>query len=176
MHYPGIIALLVSSFGVVVTAFVLQFMNSALPQKERYHTPAWIIIVALLLFGVALLGLRRMAGGDGQILIGFALTATMLAGNYFKWVCETIAQKKLVLHESVLAKSMLAAGLSVVLFGGPLFAPRYLPGAFLLWFLNGYFWHALFSDIERVTARERIVIRRREPPTLPYDYRKPTIE
>jgi hypothetical protein len=100
----------------------------------------------------------------------------MLTGVCFKWLCETIAQKKLVLHEAVLAKAMLIASLAVFLFGSRIFPARLAPGAFVLWFLNGYFWHAVFSDIERITTPEKLLIRRREPPTLPYDFRKPEIE
>lgn len=174
MSYPGIIALLVCSLGVILSSFALQFINSALPEKDRPGVPAWVLAVALFLFCAAACALRTSRFADGQLFVSINLTACLLAGIFSKWLCETVAQKKPVGHEAVLAKALIVAPLAVILLGG-IFTARYRSGAFVLWFLNGYFWHALFSDLERIATPEKLVIRRREPPTLPHDFRKPEI-
>ncbi|HET7534898.1 MAG TPA: hypothetical protein VFJ90_00490 [Candidatus Didemnitutus sp.] len=176
MNYSGAVALLVCSTGVVLSALALQFINTTLHENERIRLPSWLVVIALLFAGVAIYALRSFSFPDGRFVGTLALTAVMLAGVGFKWLCETVAQKKLVLHEAALARALLVAPLIVVCLGDSAFAPQIKLGAFLLWFLNGYFWHTLFSDIERITTRERVVIRRREPPIPPRDFEKPNIE
>ena len=74
----------------------------------------------------------------------------------------------------ILLGCLLVAPLALAVFPN-LFGARVTPTALLLWFLNGFFWHTVFSDIERLMTKERVIIRRREPPTLPHDFRKPEI-
>lgn len=177
MSYHGAVALFVCSLSVVLSSFALQFISSALPERDRGRgVPAWLLATAVFLLVVVVWAASSSRVANGAAFPSLSLTAVMLAGVFCKWLCETIAQKKYVLHESVLAQAMLVAPLMVVWFGHGVFTANLTPATFVLWFLNGYFWHAFFSDIERITTREKIVIRRREPPTLPYDYRKPTID
>jgi hypothetical protein len=96
----------------------------------------------------------------------------MLAGVCLKWLLEIAARKRITAHEGVLFRALLAAPIAVVLFPG-VFGIRSSPMGLLLWGLNGFFWQAFFSDLERMMTKEPVVIRRREPPTLPYDFRKP---
>lgn len=174
MNYPGSFCLLVGSAAVLFVALALPYMTANLREPERTRIPVWAFVAALVLLGFAWLRLRAVNPTQFQLINALALTTVMLAGICVKWLMETVAQKKVALHESVLCGTLLVAPLAIV-FSGRLFPSNPAPGGLLVWFLNGYFWHALLSDIERLMTRERIIIRRREPPILPHDFRKPEI-
>lgn len=175
MNHPACIAMLICSLAVLCIAGFLPVLNSESPKGNRPGFPRWAVILAAALLVNALVVLPRLGLALTQIINALALTTALLAGLCLKWMVETVAQKKFALHEGVLFRALLAAPIAVAI------APNVFgvqPGAMTLplWFLNGFFWHTLFSDIERLLTREPVIIRRREPPTLPYDFRKPNVD
>lgn len=172
MSYPGTIALLICSFGMVTTALALPYITAGLRKNEHGGISLWIVLAGLALLCVAVWRLRGFNAAPGQVTSALMLNVALLSGILMKWGLETIAQKKPTIHENVLGWTLLAAPLSI-LAGGSIYAGGISSRAILLWFLTGWFWHTFFSDVERLLTKEKIVIRRREPPTLPHDFRKP---
>lgn len=175
MNHPACIALLICSLAILCIAGFLPFLNLELPKGKRPRFPLWTVILASLALLDALFTLPRLQPTPPQITDALGLTTAMLAGLCLKWMVETVAQMKFTLHEGVLFRALLVAPIAVALLPA-IFGVRPTPGALSLWFLNGFFWHTLFSDLERLTTREPLIIRRREPPTLPYDFRKPKLD
>jgi hypothetical protein len=175
MSHPACIALLICSLTVVSTAGFLPFLNSGLGKEQRSGFPTWTLVLAglALVFSLAKLGGRNP--NQNQLFDAVALTAAMLGGICVKWMMETVAQRKFTIHEAVLFRTLLVAPLAVAI-APQVFGVRASPAALSLWFLNGFFWHTLFSVFDRLFTKERVIIRRREPPTLPYDFRKPEID
>lgn len=175
MSHPPCIALLICSLTIVVAASFLPFLNSGFRPRHRAGFPTWTVVLALIATAASLARLMRIQLNQNQIIDAIGLTVAMLAGLCLKWLLETVAQKKLTIHEGVFFRALLAAPLALALLPGAFGIPP-SPAIVLLWFFNGFFWHTLFSDIERLFAKERAVIRRREPPTLPHDFRKPEVD
>ena len=175
MNHPACIALLICSLAILCIAGFLPFLHSELPKEKRPLFPLWTVALAAVALLDALLTLPRFRMTLPQITDALGLTTALLAGLCLKWMVETVAQKKFSLHEGVLFRALLVAPIVIALLPG-VFGVRPTPMAVALWFLNGFFWHTLFSDIERLVASEPVVIRRREPPTLPYDFRKPKVD
>jgi hypothetical protein len=174
MSHPACISLLICSLAIVCAAGFLPFLNSELRKEHRPKFPVWTVGLALVAFLSSVYFLSRLRLSQTPIIDALALTASMLAGLCLKWMMETMAQKKSSIHEGVLFRALLAAPLALAVVPG-VFGVRPTPTSLLLYFLNGFFWHTLFSDIERLMTKERVIIRRREPPTLPHDFRKPEI-
>lgn len=160
MSYPGTVALLVCSLAIVMVALVTPCINAGLRDHERVRFPRWAFISALGLLGLAVFHLRTSGTGPKQIIQALVLTFTLLAGVFGKWVMETVAQRKPVLHESTLSATLIAASLTVAL--GSIYTGQLSPSNLVLWCLTGYAWHALFSDCERMFKKNPTVLRRRE--------------
>jgi hypothetical protein len=175
MRPPACIALLICSLAILCIAGFLPFLNLELNKEKRPRFPLWIVILASLAFLEALIVLARLQMSLPQITDALGLTTAMLAGLSLKWMVETVVQKKFSVHEDVLFRALLVAPVAIALLPG-VFGVRPTPTVLFLWFLNGFFWHTLFSDLERLMTKEPILIRRREPPTLPYDFRKPKVD
>jgi len=172
MSYPGTVALLICSFGVVVVAITLPYVTAGLRESDRSGISLWSVLAGLALLCAAGLRLRGFNPPPAHVTTALLLNVALLCGIFMKWGLETIAQKKPTIHEGVLVWTLLAAPVSI-LAGGGIYGGGANARAILLWFLTGWFWHTLFSDVERLLTKEKILIRRREPPTLPYDFRKP---
>jgi hypothetical protein len=175
MSYPACLALLICSLVIVCCAGFLAFLNSALRKEQRPKFPTWTVALASVALITATVVLLEFRASQPQIVNSLALSAALLAGLSLKWLMETAARKKPTIHEGVLFRALLAAPIAVALFP-TVFGSRPTPPGLLLWFLNGFFWLTLFGDLERLTTHEPVIIRRREPPTLPHDFRRPEVE
>lgn len=171
MHTSGLVALLASSFAVLGLAAALKLVAMASAEKNPPRLPLPFVVMASIVFGTVSYRLEAIDLAPSQMVTALTLTVVLLGGILLKWAMETIAQKKFVLHEKVLAMALLVAPLTTALL--PAFAGPLGLRTILLWMLTGYAWHSLLSDIERIVACEPVIIRRREPPTLPYDFRRP---
>jgi hypothetical protein len=174
MSYPAALAFFVSALTIVSAACFLPYLNSALRREQRPKFPVWTVVAASLALFASLTVLLGPRGSQADIIGSLGLTTALLAGLALKWLMEIAAQKKPVFHEAVLFRAMLLAPLIIALVPQLFTFRPTLPGL-LLWFLHGFFCHTLCSDLARVLTREVIIIRRREPPTLPHDFRKPEV-
>lgn len=172
MNYPGYFCLLVCSVAVVVIALALPFVTARLPESERKEVPIWAVLAGVTFGTYSALRVAAASPGYDRFFYSFVLTSILLCRIWVKWLMESVAQKKLLIREVTLCGSLLAAPLLNVA-SIRLFPSILTPAICLFWFFNGYFWYALLNDLERIVIRERAPIRRREPPTLPYDFRKP---
>ena len=175
MSYPACVALLICSLAVVSSAGFLPFLNSALRKEDRPKFPLWTVALATTALVIAVMFMLGLPRSQLQVINALSLSSALLAGICLKWLMEIGARKKLTMHEGVLFRALLVAPIAAALLPS-VFGVRPTPAGLSLWFLNGFFWQALFSDLQRVMTSEPIIIRRREPPTLPYDFRKPTVE
>lgn len=174
MNHPTCIALLTCSLTVVCAAGLIPFLHSDLRKDKCPRFPVWTVVLAVITFSVSVNALSRLRLNQNQVLDSLPLIAALLGGLCLKWTMETVAQKRFSIHEDVLFRALLAAPLAVALLP-KIFGSQLNATGLLLWGLNGFFWQTLFSDFERLLTRERVIIRRREPPTLPHDFRKPEI-
>lgn len=174
MNYSGHFCLLVCSIAVVVIAFAWPFITAHLPESERRDVPIWAVLGGLTFATYSGLQVRAIDPGYDRVLYSFILTSVLFFGVFVKCLFELVAQKKLLLREAPFCGSLLAAPLLNIV-GPKLFPGVPTPAVCLVWFFNGYFWYSLLSDCERMFIRESVIIRRREPPTLYSDFRKPEV-
>jgi hypothetical protein len=172
MSFPAHLALLVCSLAIVAIAGFLPFLNSTLPKRSRPKFPSWEVAIALIMLGQSTWSMLRLPLAQLPVAQALWFSAALVAGLGLKWMMEAIARKKPVIQEAVLFRALLAAPLMAALCPG-IFGGRLTSGALLLWCLNGFFWQTAFSDLDRLWTKDAVIIRRREPPTLPYDFRKP---
>jgi hypothetical protein len=172
MSYPASLALLVCALTVIATAAFLPFLNSSLRKEHRPRFPLVSVAFAVIALSMSLPALFGTRGAQADIVGALGLTTALMAGLSLKWLLETAALKKPTVHEAVLFRALLVAPLAIA-FLPRFFGVRPTPPTLLLWFLNGFFWHTVFSDVTRLMTDDPVIIRRREPPTLPHDFRKP---
>jgi hypothetical protein len=174
MNNPVVISVFICSLAVTLSAGFIPFLNADLPVKIRPKFPVRTSILALLIFAGSGFGVATLRANQTQIFDILWLTSAMIGGLCLKWLLESLALKKPSMQEGVLFRALLAAPFAAASLPD-LFRPQADGSQLLLWGLNGFFWHAFFSDLARLLAKEQVVIRRREPPTLAYDFRKPDI-
>lgn len=164
MIYAGFVCLALCALAVVALWTFLPFVTATAREAQRIAIPGWIGVAGLGLLFVAVYGLRGREATNDQVARAVAVSSALLGGVFLKWVFDLLARKPAALHERTLVKALLVAPL-VPLVCGPVFAATALsPRLVLLWFANGFFWQTVFGDLERMRERERVMIRRREPP------------
>jgi hypothetical protein len=172
MSFPAHLALLICSLAIVSIATFLPFLNSELLKRKRPKFPLWETALAVIVLTQSTWSMVHLPLAQFAVINGLWLTTALLSGLGLKWLMEAIARKQPVMQEAVLFRALLAAPLATALLPA-IFGTRPTPGTLLLWFLNGFFWLTAFSDLDRLLTKDTVIIRRREPPTLPYDFRKP---
>lgn len=172
MNHAACISMLICNLAILASAAFLPFINSDLRKEHRPQLPIWTVLLAAAGFLAAFLGLLRLRLTQPGIIDALSLTAALLGGVCLTWLMETWARREYTIHEAVLFRALLVAPIAAAI-APRVFGFRPTTIALTLWLLNGFFWHTLFSDITRLTCKQPVIIRRREPPTLPYDFRKP---
>jgi hypothetical protein len=166
MSYAGLVCLATCSLGAVMLGAILPFITAGPRESDRRQLPLWLMLTAFGWLTASILLLRERAVREPQLWQGMLATVILLAGIFSKWIIDIAARKPIALHERTLAKSLLVAPLAPLLWSTAFNsypAPRFL----LLWFVTGFFWQTVFGDLERLVEKERVIVRRREPPLPP---------
>jgi hypothetical protein len=163
MSYSSQVSLLICTLMTLLVALALPFVTSDLRPAQRTKLPWRLIAVALVALVFAVKLVRHASPTQNQILTAIAVTTVMVVGICAKWAMEIAADKPLGLHERNLMGALLVAPIVVALVGDGVFAANLAPRTLVLWFANGFFWHAVITDIVRMRTPERVIVRRIEP-------------
>ena len=164
MIYAGLACLALCALVVVALWTFLPFVTANGRESQRIAIPVWAAVAGVCLLFVALYGLRVREATSDQVARAVAVSSALLGGVFLKWLCDLFARKPASLHERTLVKALLVAPLVPLACGSVFAATSFSPRLMLLWFANGFFWQTVFGDLERMRERERVIIRRREPP------------
>ena len=174
MSPAGLVCLAVCSLIVVLTAAALPYVTSSARESDHRSLPAWLAGTSLVLLFASAILLRQETSTDDRLLRAVIASAVLVGGVFFKWLLDLAARKPLALHERTFAIALLLAATGPLLWPaafGTLLAPRFL----LVWFANGFFWQTLVGDLERIGEKERVIVRRIEPPAEAVGAPRPAI-
>jgi hypothetical protein len=165
MSYQGLVCLTLCSLIAVLLATILPWIEETPSQRKPGPQLPWLVVLATVALVSGVLGLRsRTEVVSADIVTRAVLLAGLtLAGAFAKWGIELFARKPSALHALTLARSLLLAP-AAPLCATSIFTDRWTPSVALLWAANGFIMHTLVGDLERAREKERVIVRRIEPP------------
>jgi hypothetical protein len=164
MTYPGLVCLALCSLAVVALWIFLPFITADGREHQQIKVPHWVGVVGFAVLLGAILALRERPAANDQVARAVMLSSALIGGIALKWAFDLFARKPHALHERTLIKALLVAPLVPLVWGAVFAASVATPRLALVWFANGFFWQTIFGDFERMRERERVIVRRREPP------------